>query len=77
MKTSTGGYIKMAKTENFERNFFYLTKIVSKSREISRYPGKFPIFAVLTLLPGGVKGGRVNSHSMSAQAQPLKKSYNC
>ena len=48
----TRGYIKTAKTENSlffdsDRNFS-----VSKSQEISRYHRKFPIFAVLTLLPG-------------------------
>ena len=51
----------MRKRPFFFSKFFLSDKIFSKSREISRYPEKFPVFAVLTLLPGRTQTRQVKT----------------
>ena len=47
-----GRYFTTKKTAGFLTEIFLSDKIVQKNRDFTRFPGKFPVFCVLTLPPG-------------------------
>ena len=55
-KHNPGGYIKTAETEILEMKIFLSEQNHLKNGDFTHFPGKFPVFCVLTLPPGCSEG---------------------